>query len=80
MLIPVTAQVRFPPGNPHREGDAREGRGRDGTDCAGSPHTPGCDARDGEGHTHWHARVERGENPHRSQSFLWSRRGAWGKP
>ena len=34
-----------------REGDAREGRGRGGTDYAGDPHTPDCDARDaGEGH------------------------------
>ena len=40
---------------PHREGDAREGRGRGGTDCAGPLHTPDCDTRDGEGHTHWHA-------------------------
>ena len=30
-----------------REGDAREGRGRGGTDCAGNLHTPDCDARDG---------------------------------
>jgi hypothetical protein len=22
---------------------------------SGSLHTPDCDARDGEGHTHWHA-------------------------
>ena len=40
---------------PNREGDAREGRGRGGTDCAGPLHTPDCDTRDGEGHTHWHA-------------------------
>ena len=38
-----------------REGDACEGRGRGGADCAGHLHTPDCDARDGEGHTHWHA-------------------------
>ena len=37
------------------EGDACEGRGRGGADCAGHLHTPGCDARDGEGHTHWRA-------------------------
>ena len=36
-----------------RKGDAREGRGRGGTDCAVNLHTPDCDARDGEGH--WHA-------------------------
>ena len=36
------------------EGDACEGRGRGGADCAGHLHTPDCDARDGEGHTHWH--------------------------
>jgi hypothetical protein len=23
--------------------------------ASGSLHTPDCDARDGEGHTHWHA-------------------------
>ena len=40
-----------------REGDAREGRGRGGTDCVGNLHTPGCDARDGGGP---HARVWRG--------------------
>ena len=35
-----------------REGDAREGRGRGGTDCVGNLHMPDCDARDGgEGHT-----------------------------
>ena len=38
--------------------DAREGRGRGGTDCVGILHTPGCDpathATAGEGHTHWH--------------------------
>ena len=38
-----------------REGDACEGHGRGGTDCAGHLHTPDCDARDGEGHAHWHA-------------------------
>ena len=36
-----------------------EGRGRGGTDCAVHLHTPDCDARDGEGHMHWH-RVWRG--------------------
>ena len=47
---------------PHREGDAREGRGRGGTDCAGPLHTPDCDTRDGEGHTRIGTRVEaRGE-------------------
>ena len=40
-----------------REGDACEGRGRSGTDCAGYLHTPDCDARDGGGP---HARVWRG--------------------
>ena len=45
---------------PHREGDAREGRGRGGTDCAGPLHTPDCDTRDGEGHTHCGTRVRRG--------------------
>ena len=38
----------------HLEGDAREA-GAGGTDCAGPLHTPDCDTRDGEGHTHWHA-------------------------
>ena len=33
-----------------REGDACEGRGRGGTDCAGHLHTPDCDARRGGPH------------------------------
>ena len=40
---------------PYAGSDAREGRGRGGTDYAGNLHTPDCDARDGEGRTHWHA-------------------------
>ena len=40
-----------------REGDAREGRGRGGTDSVGNLHMPDCDARDGGGP---HARVWRG--------------------
>eukprot|EP00964_Phaeocystis_antarctica_P008784 scaffold4763_cov55-Phaeocystis_antarctica.AAC.3 len=48
-------RVRATPG----EGDAREGRGRGGTDCAGNLHTPDCDARDGGG-PHALARVWRG--------------------
>jgi hypothetical protein len=57
------------PGRPKRPGRGAGGRSRclalgakrwtvdgsGGTDCAGIPHTPDCDARDGEGHTHWHA-------------------------
>ena len=46
-----------------REGDAREGRGRGGTDCAGNLHTPGCDARDGGGPHALAPRVERVNGP-----------------
>ena len=52
-----------------REGDACEGRGRSGTDCAGLLHTPDCDARNGEGHTHLHACGE-GENPPHSSALV----------
>ena len=51
------------------EGDACEGRRRGGADCAGLLHTPDCDARDGDGHTHLHACGE-GEIPHTPQ-FWW---------
>eukprot|EP00964_Phaeocystis_antarctica_P053102 scaffold31129_cov59-Phaeocystis_antarctica.AAC.2 len=46
-----------------REGDAREGRGRGGTDCVGNLHTPGCDARDGGGPHALAPRVERVNGP-----------------
>ena len=43
-----------------REGDAREGRGRGGTDCVGNLHVRRAATHaTGEGHTHWH-RVWRG--------------------
>ena len=60
--MPAAKARSSPEMTPH-EGDAREGRGRGGTDCAGNLHTPDCDARDGGGPHALAPRVERVNGP-----------------
>ena len=62
----------------HREGDACEGRGRGGTDCAGNLHTPDCEARGGGGpHARTGTRACGGDGKiyHTPQSLSRGRRG-----